>query len=49
MIEEIINFDVFVFLYLNSLGSSSFDFFWLIITNKFFNILVYFMILFKFK
>ena len=46
MIEEIINFDEFVFLYLNSLGSSSFDFFWLLITNKFLNFIVYFSLLF---
>ena len=46
MIEEIINFDEVVFLYLNSLGSSSFDFFWLLITNKFLNFIVYFSLLF---
>ena len=46
MIEEIINFDEVFFLYLNSLGSSSFDFFWLLITNKFLNFIVYFSLLF---
>ena len=46
MIEEIINFDKVVFLYLNSLGSKSFDFFWLLITNKFSNFIIYFSLLF---
>lgn len=46
MIEEIIDFDKFVFLYLNSLGSKSFDFFWLIITNKYLNFLIYTSLLF---
>ena len=49
MIEGIISLDKGIFLYLNSLGSKSYDVFWLIITNKFFNIFVYFIILFKFK
>ena len=46
MIEEIIDFDKVVFLYLNSLGSKSFDFFWLLITNKFLNFIIYFSLLF---
>ena len=46
MIEEIIDFDKVVFLYLNSLGSKSFDFFWLLITNKFLNVIIYFSLLF---
>ena len=46
MIEEIINFDEIIFLYLNSLGSQSFDFFWLLITNKFLNFIIYFSLLF---
>ena len=46
MIEEIIDFDKFVFLYLNSLGSKSFDFFWLLITNKFLNFIIYLSLLF---
>lgn len=46
MIEEIINFDKVVFLYLNSLGSKNFDFFWLLITNKFSNFIIYFSLLF---
>ena len=46
MIEEIINFDEIIFLYLNSLGSKSFDFFWLLITNKFLNFIIYFSLLF---
>ena len=46
MIEEIIDFDKVIFLYLNSLGSKSFDFFWLLITNKFLNFIVYISLLF---
>ncbi len=46
MIEEIIDFDKVIFLYLNSLGSKSFDFFWLLITNKYLNFIVYFSLLF---
>ena len=46
MIEEIIDFDKVIFLYLNSLGSKSFDFFWLLITNKFLNFIIYFSLLF---
>ena len=46
MIEEIIDFDKVLFLYLNSLGSKSFDFFWLLITNKFLNFFIYFSLLF---
>lgn len=46
MIEEIIDFDKVVFLYLNSLGSKSFDFFWLIITNKYLNFVIYISLLF---
>ena len=46
MIEEIINFDKTIFLYLNSLGSKSFDFFWLLITNKFLNFIIYFSLLY---
>ncbi len=46
MIEEIIDFDKVLFLYLNSLGSKSFDFFWLLITNKFLNFIIYFSLLF---
>jgi undecaprenyl-diphosphatase len=46
MIEEIIDLDKIVFLYLNPLGSKSFDFFWLLITNKFLNFIIYFTFLF---
>ena len=46
MIEEIINFDEIIFLYLNSLGSKRFDFFWLLITNKFLNFIIYFSLLY---
>ena len=46
MIQEIIDFDKVIFLYLNSLGSKSFDFFWLLITNKFSNFIIYFSLLF---
>ena len=45
MIEEIIDFDKVIFLYLNSLGSKSFDFFWLLMTNKFLNFIIYFSLL----
>jgi len=48
MIEEILHFDKSLFLYLNSLGSKSFDFFWLLITNKLLNFLFYFSLLFVF-
>ena len=46
MIDEIIDFDKVIFLYLNSLGSKNFDFFWLLITNKFLNFILYFSLLF---
>ena len=46
MVEEIIDFDKVVFLYLNSLGSKNFDFFWLLITNKYLNFTIYSSLLF---
>ena len=46
MIEEIIDFDKVIFLYLNSLGSKSFDFLWLLITNKYLNFIIYISLLF---
>jgi len=41
VIEELIEFDVKLFLILNNLGSSTFDFFWLLMSNKFTNICIY--------
>ena len=46
MIEEIKNFDEIIFLYLNFLDSKNFDFFWLLITNKFLNFIIYFSLLY---
>ena len=45
MLEEIVDFDKVVFLYLNSLGSDNFDFYWLLITNKFSNFIIYLSLL----
>ncbi len=41
MFEEILNFDENLFLFLNNLGSSNFDFLWIIISSKYLNILVF--------
>ena len=41
MLEEILNFDKNLFLFLNNLGSNNFDFLWIIISSKYLNILVF--------
>jgi undecaprenyl-diphosphatase len=42
VLDFLLDFDHRLFLYFNSKGNESFDFFWLLITNKFFNLLIYF-------
>jgi undecaprenyl-diphosphatase len=39
--DSILHFDQQLFLYLNQLGSPSFDFFWLLLTHKATNVVVY--------
>ncbi|WP_066224837.1 phosphatase PAP2 family protein [Formosa haliotis] len=46
MLEQLINTDKELFLYLNNLGSASWDTFWLVITNKFTFIPFYALLLF---
>jgi undecaprenyl-diphosphatase len=46
MLEEILKLDKEVFLILNNLGSSTWDSFWLFITNKFASIPIYLILLF---
>ena len=46
MLEEIIKYDKELFLMLNNLGNSTFDGFWLFVTNKFSSIPVYFLLIF---
>ena len=41
MIDDIITYDKTLFVYLNNLGSESFDFIWIILSNKLFNIFLY--------
>jgi len=45
MIEEILKFDTELFVYLNSLGSTNFDFFWLSLSRPEANIILYLLIL----
>ena len=45
MIEEILNLDSELFLFLNSLGSSNFDSFWIYLSYKESNILFYLSLL----
>lgn len=45
MIETLNNFDTQLFLYLNNLGTETFDGFWLFVTNKFSSIPVYLLAL----
>ena len=45
MIEEILKFDNELFVYLNSLGSSNFDFFWLSLSRPEANIILYLLVL----
>ena len=46
MIEQLLQYDERLFVYLNSLGSSSFDGFWLLVTNKLTFIPLYAFLLF---
>ncbi|WP_103070773.1 phosphatase PAP2 family protein [Aquimarina sediminis] len=46
--EELIQFDKDLFLYLNNLGNTSWDGFWLFMTNKFYQIPLYALLLFFF-
>lgn len=46
MLEELIHLDKEVFLFLNNLGNSNWDPFWMFITNKFSSIPVYVILLF---
>ena len=41
MLEEILRIDTELFLYLNNLGTSSFDGFWMFLSSKASNIIVY--------
>ena len=41
MIDDIITYDKTLFVYLNNLGSESFDFIWIILSNKLINIFLY--------
>ena len=45
MIEEILQFDTELFVYLNSLGSTNFDFFWLSLSRPEANIILYLLVL----
>ena len=46
MLDELINYDKELFLYLNGLGSTTFDAFWMFITNKLSSIPLYAILLF---
>ena len=48
MLEEIIHYDKELFLFLNNLGNSTWDGFWLFITNKWSSIPIYFLLAFLF-
>ena len=43
MIENLIELDREIFIYLNSLGKREYDFFWLVMTNKILNFTIYFI------
>ncbi len=45
MLEELLNFDKELFLLLNNLGTSTWDGFWLFVTNKFSSIPIYLVLL----
>ena len=49
MIEEILQFDTELFVYLNSLGSTNFDFFWLSLSRPEANIILYLLVLMLYK
>ena len=44
MVETLLEFDKVLFLFLNGLGSPSYDSFWLVITNKLLNAFIYFIL-----
>ena len=44
MFDHIIEIDKALFIYLNGLGTETFDFFWLLITNKLLNFILYFIL-----
>ena len=46
--NQILNWDKQLFLFLNNLGSPFFDSFWMIITHRFFNIFIYLLLLIYF-
>ena len=46
MLEELIHYDKELFLFLNNLGSSTWDAFWMMVTNKWSSIPVYLILAF---
>ena len=44
MIENLLELDRSLFLFLNGLGDPVFDIFWLVITNKILNAIIYFIL-----
>lgn len=48
MLEELIHYDKELFLFLNNLGSSTWDAFWMMVTNKWSSIPVYLILAFLF-
>ena len=46
MLEQLLQYDTDLFLYLNNLGSKTWDTMWLVITNKFSSIPLYLILLF---
>ena len=44
MIENLLELDISLFLFLNGLGDPAFDVFWLVITNKILNAIIYFIL-----
>ncbi len=48
MLEQLLDWDVTLFLYLNGLGTSFFDPFWMLMTHKATNFAVYLVLLFWF-
>lgn len=46
MLEELIQYDKHLFLFLNGMGNSNWDGFWLFVTNKFSSVPVYIVLLF---
>ena len=48
MIDNLLELDKIIFIFLNGLGSPSFDIFWLIITNKILNAIIYLLLAFYF-